>query len=127
MIPFFVGFLTCISAFFRFRYNLGFETLARRQQLGVFKQKHPHPCLRIQDRIFWILLRRFWPAWSNTLVIVKPETAVAWHRAGFRGKGVKVAVQDHGSAEIEPKYVDLLAKRLVAIGFDAAQVKKELK
>ena len=84
MIPFFVGFLTCISAFFRFRYNLGFETLARRQQLGVFKQKHPHPCLRIQDRIFWILLRRFWPAWSNTLVIVKPETVVAWHRAAFR-------------------------------------------
>jgi transposase InsO family protein len=84
MIPFFMGFLTCLSAFFRSRYNLGFEILALRQQLGVLKRKIPRPRLRIQDRIFWILRRRLWPAWSNVLVIVKPETVVAWHRAGFR-------------------------------------------
>jgi putative transposase len=84
MIPFFVGFLTCLSAFFRSRYNLGLEILALRQQLGVLKRKHPRPRLRIQDRIFRILLRRLWPAWRNILVIVKPETVVAWHRAGFR-------------------------------------------
>ena len=42
--------------------------------------------LRCQSvhRIFWILLRRLWPAWTNALVIVKPETVVAWHRAGIR-------------------------------------------
>jgi len=84
MIPFCVGFLTCLSAFFRSRYNLGIEILALRQQLSVLKRKHPRPRLRIQDRRFWILLRRLWPAWSNVLVIVKPETVVAWHRAGFR-------------------------------------------
>jgi putative transposase len=83
MIPFFVGFLSCLSAFFRSRYNLGIEILALQQQLGVFKRKHPRPRLRIQDRIFWVLLRRFWPAWSKILVIVKPETVVAWHRAAF--------------------------------------------
>jgi len=76
--------LTCLSAFFRSRYNLGLEILALRQQLGVLKRRHPRPRLRIQDRIFWILLRRLLPAWSNILVIVKPETVVAWHRAGFR-------------------------------------------
>jgi hypothetical protein len=36
------------------------------------------------DRLFWTLLRRFWPRWSNVLVIVKPDTVVSWHRAGFR-------------------------------------------
>jgi hypothetical protein len=25
-----------------------------------------------------------WPGWSNALVVVKPETVVGWHRAGFR-------------------------------------------
>src|SRR5687768_6010762 len=30
------------------------------------------------------LLRRLWPTWRDALVIVKPETVVAWHRAGFR-------------------------------------------
>jgi putative transposase len=84
MIPFFICFLTCLSAFFRSRYNLGLEILALRQQLGLLKRKIPRPRTRIQDRIFWILLRRLWPAWQNILVIVKPETAVAWHRAGFR-------------------------------------------
>ncbi len=84
MIPFSLGFLTCFSAFFRSRYNLSLEILALRQQLGVLKRKQPRPRLRMQNRIFWILLRRLWPPWSNVLVIVKPETVVAWHRAGFR-------------------------------------------
>ena len=43
MIPFFVGLLTCLAAFFRSPYNLGFEILALRQQLGVLKRKHPRP------------------------------------------------------------------------------------
>ena len=62
MIPFFGGFLTCLSGFSRSRYHLGLEILALRQQLGVLKRKHPRPRLRIQDRIFWVLLRRLWPA-----------------------------------------------------------------
>jgi putative transposase len=80
----FLGFLTCLNSFFRSRYNLSLEILALRQQLGVLKRKNPRPRLRMQDRIFWILLRRLWPAWSNVLIIVKPETVVAWYRAGFR-------------------------------------------
>ena len=84
MVSFFISFLTCLSAFFRSRYNLGLEILALRQQLGILKRKQPHPRLRIHDRILWILLRRLWPAWSNILIIVKPETVIAWHRAGFR-------------------------------------------
>src|SRR4029453_18585588 len=27
---------------------------------------------------------RFWKQWSSTLVIVKPETVIAWHRQGFK-------------------------------------------
>jgi len=84
MIPFFIGLFTCLSAFFRSRYNLGLEILALRQQVGVLKRKVPRPRLEAQDRIFWILLRSLWPSWRNVLVIVKPETVVAWHRAGFR-------------------------------------------
>jgi putative transposase len=84
MIRFFISFLKFFNAFFRSRYSLSLEILALRQQLGVLKRKNPRPRLRIHDRVFWILLRRLWPAWKNVLVIVKPETVVAWHRAGFR-------------------------------------------
>ena len=29
-------------------------------------------------------MRHFWSRWSDVLVIVKPETVINWHRAGFR-------------------------------------------
>ena len=58
--------------------------LALRQQLAVLKRKWPRPALSHADRIFWVLLRRLWPRWSDALVIVKPETVVGWHRTAFR-------------------------------------------
>jgi putative transposase len=30
------------------------------------------------------VLFRFWSRWKDTIVIVKPETAIRWHRKGFR-------------------------------------------
>ena len=48
------------------------------------KRKQPRPRLNGFDRLFWIVLRRFWPRWKNVLVFVKPEAVIAWHRAGFR-------------------------------------------
>jgi hypothetical protein len=68
MISFFISRLTFLNLFFRSRYSLGLEIVALRQQLGVLKRKHTRPRLRIRDRIFWILLRRYWPAWSNALL-----------------------------------------------------------
>jgi len=84
MIRILITFLKFFNAFFRSRCSLSLEILALRQQLGVLKRKYPRPRLRTHDRVFWILLRRLWPAWNNVLVIVKPETVVSWHRAGFR-------------------------------------------
>jgi len=64
--------------------SLLLENLALRQQLAVLKRKHPRPRMRAFDRIFWVLARRFWGAWKQSLVLVNPETIVRWHRAGFR-------------------------------------------
>jgi putative transposase len=58
--------------------------IALRQQLAVLKRKRPRPTLNCFDRLFWIALRRFWPGWKNVLLIVKPDTVIGWHRAGFR-------------------------------------------
>jgi transposase InsO family protein len=40
--------------------------------------------LRPTDRILWVWLRRVWADWKSALVIVKPDTVIAWHRQGFR-------------------------------------------
>jgi len=32
----------------------------------------------------WVALVRLWPEWRKSLVVVKPETVIGWHRKGFR-------------------------------------------
>ena len=114
MIEFVVDLLICLGIFFRSRYNLGFEILALRHQLRVLKRRNSRPRLRLRDRMYWVLLRRLWPAWRNALVIVKPETVVAWHRAGFR---LFWRLRSHprslGRAEIDAE-VRALIRRMVA-------------
>ena len=68
----------------RSRRNLLLENLALRQQLATLKQKRCRLALGGSDRIFWILLQRFWFGWRSALVVVEPETVIRWHRAGFR-------------------------------------------
>src|SRR6266481_707669 len=68
---------------FRPRRILLLENLALRQQLAVFKRRHPRPRLSAFDKLFWVLARRFWSGWKQTLILVGPETVVRWHRSGF--------------------------------------------
>jgi putative transposase len=49
----------------------------------VLKRQRPRPTLTL-SRILWTTLRHVWPRWADVLIIVKPETVVRWHRAGFR-------------------------------------------
>jgi putative transposase len=73
-----------VIRFFRSRRDLLLENFALRQQLAVLKRRHSHPRLAVTDRLFWVILRRFWSRWRETLILVQPETVVRWHRAGFR-------------------------------------------
>ena len=50
----------------------------------MLKRKRLRPILNRLDRLFWTGLRRCWTRWAEVLVIVKPETVIGWHRAGFR-------------------------------------------
>jgi len=60
------------------------ENLALRQQLAVALRRSPRPKLCSRDRAFWVLLSNLWTDWRSTLVVVKPDTVVRWHRHGFR-------------------------------------------
>lgn len=69
---------------FRSQQSLLLENLALRQQLAVLKRRTPRPTLGNFDRLFWIVARRLWSGWTQSLILVSPETVVRWHRAGFR-------------------------------------------
>ena len=66
------------------RTALALENLALRQQLAVLRHFDKRPLLRLRDRIFWVWLSRLWKDWHKCLILVQPETVVAWHRQGFK-------------------------------------------
>lgn len=69
---------------FRLRQSLLIENLALRQQLAVFKRQRRRPRLTCSDKLFWLLLHRFWSSWKTVLIVVSPDTVVRWHRTGFQ-------------------------------------------
>jgi len=73
-----------LRVFFRTCRDTALEILALRHQVAVLKRQRSRPPLNSVDRLFWTTLRRIWSRWADVLLIVKPETVVGWHRAGFR-------------------------------------------
>ena len=79
-----LSFIAGIRVFFRSRRDTALEVLALRQKVAVLKRKRPRPKLNSLDQLFWTTLRHCWSRWTEVLVIVKPDTVIGWHRAGFR-------------------------------------------
>jgi len=70
---------------FRSRASLEAENLALRQQIIVLRRTVPKR-LRFNgfDRLIFVGLYRLFPDLRNVLAVVRPETIIHWHRAGFR-------------------------------------------
>ncbi len=72
------------AAVMKSRQALILENLALRHQIGVLRRSVKQPRLKPSDRGLWVLLSRIWGGWERSLVLVKPETVIRWHRKGFR-------------------------------------------
>jgi putative transposase len=84
MVTFLLAMLAYLRAFLIAHHRLAMEAAALRQQLAVYERKQPRPKLHRFDRLFWVVVRLMWSNWSEALILVKPETVVSWHRAGYR-------------------------------------------
>src|SRR6267378_4476091 len=79
------SFLCTLRSCFRTRASVHLEILALRHQLAVLQRRTTkRSSLRTADRLLWAMLSRAWAQWRSALVIVKPETVIAWQRKGFR-------------------------------------------
>ena len=87
----------------RSRAALQLEVLALRHQLHVL-QRSRAPRLRLTrvDRLMWVWISRVWHDWRTALVIVKPETVIAWHRRGFRLFWTWKSHRHHGRPAVPP-------------------------
>src|SRR5947207_14484013 len=85
MLIFLTTLVAILSSILRSRAVIELENLALRHQIGVLQSAAAtRPKLTSADLLLWICLPRLWRDWRSALAIVKPETVLAWHRAGFR-------------------------------------------
>src|SRR5712664_1063936 len=85
MIALLCFFLTLFASPFRSKSRLEAENAALRHQLIVLQRRVSG---RVQltngDRLFLVMLYRWFPSILKAITIIRPETLVRWHRAGFR-------------------------------------------
>ncbi len=81
-------FCLCLALFvspFKSKSRLEAENAALRHQLVILRRKvRGRVRLTDGDRLFFIQLYRWFPSVLKAITIVRPETLVRWHRAGFR-------------------------------------------
>src|SRR5476651_1706882 len=78
-------FLAFVTLPFKSKSRLEAENAVLRHQLIVLRRKvQGRVRLTNNDRWFLIQLYRWFPSTLNVLAIIRPETLVRWHRAGFR-------------------------------------------
>ena len=88
------------------------------------------------DRMFFVLLYRWFPSILQAMTIVRPKTVVRWHRAGFRrywrwksrGRGGRPPIQSELRALIQQMSVEnvlwgapRIQGELLKLGFNVAQ------
>jgi transposase InsO family protein len=70
---------------FKSKLRLEAENAVLRHQLIVLRRRlHGRVRLTNRDRWFFIQLYRWFPSILQVLTIIRPETLLRWHRAGFR-------------------------------------------
>jgi putative transposase len=85
MLTVLISFLRTARLWMRSRAALQLEILALRHQLQVLQRSRRRRVRLTQaDRLLWIWLSRVWTQWRSAVVIVRPETVIAWHRRAFR-------------------------------------------
>ena len=85
MIALLCFFLTLFASPFKSKSRLEAENAALRHQLIILRRKvRGRVRLTNGDRMFFIQLYRWFPSVLKAITIIRPETLVRWHRAGFR-------------------------------------------
>jgi transposase InsO family protein len=122
---------------FKSRRRLEAENLFLRHQLNIALRRAP-PRLRLQgsDRALLVWIMRIWPHLLDLSQVVKPETILRWHRAGFRAFWRCKSRHRAGRPKIDRELRDLIRRmseenrlwgasrihgELLMLGFEVAQ------
>src|ERR1700691_5721162 len=100
---------------FRSRGALEAENTILRHQLNVLRRQSPkRPTFGMLDRLIFAGLYRLAPKLQGALAIVKPETVIKWHRAGFRAYWRWKARRRGGRPTVAPEVHKLIREMTIA-------------
>ena len=97
----------------RNQHELALENLALRRKLATLKYRSPRPRLSDSDRLFWVVLSRFWGKWASVVHVVQLATVIRWHRQGFRYYW-RWKSRPHGRPRIDTETRQLIRKMSLA-------------
>jgi len=108
--------LCSIRQGFRTRAAMQAEILALRHQFLVLQRSTRAHKVRLttSDRFLWVWLSRLWREWRSALLIVKPETVIAWHRRGFRLYWSRKSRHPQGRPSLSREVIDLIRRMSLA-------------
>jgi hypothetical protein len=96
---------------FRSRASLQAEILTLRHQLYVLRRKSPQRrTFSSIDRLVFAGVYRLAPGVLDALKIVRPETVIRWHRAGFRAYWRWKSRPRSGRPKTSPEVRQLIAR-----------------
>ena len=100
---------------FRSRVSLEAENTILRHQLNVLRRKSPkRPTFGMLDRLVFVGLYRLAPKVLDALAVVKPETVIKWHRAGFRSYWRWKSRRRGGRPTVAPEIRKLIREMSIA-------------
>jgi transposase InsO family protein len=126
LVIFAISILRSARALFRSREEQAIVELALRQQLAVYAHDRSRPRLSPLDRAFWVALSRLWPRWRESLVVVRPETVVRWHRQGFRRYWRSISTPGPGRPPISKEIQELIVRMTTENSWRARKIQAEL-
>src|ERR1700730_11504433 len=129
--------LAVLASPFKSKLRLEAENAVLRHQLIVLRRRlHGRVRFTNHDRWFLIQLSRWFPSILQVLTVIRPETLVRWHRAGFRcywrwkslGRGGRPQIETELRALIRRMSIEnplwgapRIHGALLKLGFDVAQ------
>ena len=129
--------LAVLASPFKSKIRLEAENAVLRHQLIVLRRRlQGRVRLTNHDRWFFIQLYRWFPSILKVLTVIRPETLVRWHRAGFRSYwrwksrslGGRPQIEAHLRALIRQMSVEnslwgapRIHGELLKLGFEVAQ------
>jgi Integrase core domain len=100
---------------FRSQASLEAENTILRHQLNVLRRQSPkRPTFGMLDRLIFAGLYRLAPKLLGALAIVKPETVIKWHRAGFRSYWRWKSRRRRGRPTVAPEIPKLIREMSIA-------------